>query len=379
MYTPESAVPLPVIVQMNCYAQNGLRAGGCTTDSGLVEAANTFGFIAVCASATDGDWTFGNDGVSNDTLPTPCTEEDSRDITYLSGLLGVLEQLGTEQVVDSSRIYTSGFSQNSMFAAYAAICFPDEISGVWQGGSGLFVAGETNPLPQMEGVCRRSDFLQHGPSCADITPCEECQYFPAYPVATTSPRRACVMAYEDDFLFPTARPMYDRLALEGHDATLLSFPNVGRGHSSPLQEWEWVVSCLEISEACTSACSDALVGCMAEGMDSTDPPTDPGPHPCGDNVCDQVEQNNPRLCPRDCEERPADYDWCGDGLCDALERHRSSCPSDCGSSPNPENLEALVERYNRCRSETTECTTSCAATREMLSTVEAPMIEEVQP
>jgi len=52
-------------------------------------------------------------------------------------------------------------------------------------------------------------------------------------------------------------------------------------------------------------------------------------HPCGDGVCDQAEQGNPRLCPRDCEDRPPDYDWCGDGICDAYERHTGSCPDDC--------------------------------------------------
>ena len=379
VYTPESDEPLPVVIQMNCYAQNNLRAGGCTPNSELIEAANTFGFVAVCASSTDGDWTFGNDGVSNDDLPTPCAEEDSKDISYLGGLLNLLDQLGTQQVVDASRIYTSGFSQNSMFAAYAAICFPEQIHGVWQGGSGLFVAGETNPLPQMEGACRRSDFLVHGPSCVDITPCEECQYFPAYPVSTVSPRRVCVMAYEDDFLFPTARPMYDRLVLEGHDATLLSFPDIGRGHASPLQEWAWIVSCLGISPMCNVACSTAVLNCMTDEMSTPNPPVDPGPHPCGDNVCDQVERNNPRLCPRDCEERPDDFDWCGDGLCDALENHQSSCPRDCGSQPTQDNVEALVDRYDRCLRETTECTLGCAATREMLTTVEQAIIDEPMP
>ena len=60
--------------------------------------------------------------------------------------------------------------------------------------------------------------------------CEECQYFPAYPVATDSPRQTCIMAYEDDFLYSSTHvhPTRGR----GHDATLLGFPSVGRGRQS---------------------------------------------------------------------------------------------------------------------------------------------------
>lgn len=59
-------------------------------------------------------------------------------------------------------------------------------------------------------------------------------------------------------------------------------------------------------------------------------PGDGGDHPCGDGVCDMVEQNNPDLCPRDCDDLPDDHDYCGDGNCDARERFDGSCPQDCG-------------------------------------------------
>ena len=386
VYTPDRAGPLPVMIQMNCYARNRLQQSGCAPGTPLVEAADTYGFVAVCASATDGNWTFGNDGVSNDDNPTPCADEDSKDIVYLRGLFDTLSALGDAGTLDADRIYTWGFSQNAMFAAYASICFPQHIVGVWQGGSGLFVAGETNPLPQMEGACRRSDFLELGPECAEERPCDECQYFPAYPVASEPARRACVMAYEDDILFATARPMFTRLGDEGHDATLLSFPDVGRGHANPLQAWAWMVSCLDITPPCDAACSGALVACMADGEDE-DPGGDgpgardavPRPHPCGDGVCDQFEQNNPDVCPRDCEERPADFEWCGDGHCDALERHEGSCPADCGGDGgggDEAGLEQREARYRACRERVMGCAPGCAATREMLLTVEHPVIED---
>lgn len=57
--------------------------------------------------------------------------------------------------------------------------------------------------------------------------------------------------------------------------------------------------------------------------------------PCGDGVCDDPETQDPTLCPRDCQEKPAvGDDWCGDGICDALESDKNSCPDDClGAAP----------------------------------------------
>ena len=104
IYTPNRPEPLPVMVQMDCYAQNRLGPGGCTPDSDLVEAAEHYGFVAVCASSTDGNWTFGNDGVINDDYPTPCSEDDSKDIVYLRGLLNTLTNLGSQGVVISKQL-----------------------------------------------------------------------------------------------------------------------------------------------------------------------------------------------------------------------------------------------------------------------------------
>jgi hypothetical protein len=138
------------------------------------------------------------------------------------------------------------------------------VAGAWQGGSGIFQKGVTDPLPQMEGAYRRSDFLEHGPDCVDIAPGEECQYFRAYPVATTPPLKACICAYADDFLFETAEPMYEAMTAEGHDATLVQFSEVGRGHSDPLNAWAWKVGCLGLTDACTQECYTSFAACFVD-------------------------------------------------------------------------------------------------------------------
>ena len=77
-YVPPSADgPLPVLLSNDCYSTNGL--GQCRTNSEMVEAANRFGFVGLCTTSADGNWTFGNDGVINDDTPTPCAEADSKE------------------------------------------------------------------------------------------------------------------------------------------------------------------------------------------------------------------------------------------------------------------------------------------------------------
>jgi hypothetical protein len=331
VYVPPSSEPLPTVVAMNCYAQNALGGGGCVRNSPMIRAADAHGFAAVCASATDGNWEFGNDGVVNASIPTPCSESDSKDIRYLQGLLDTLADIGADGTLDFDRIYTSGFSQNAMFAAYAGVCFPGSFEGVWQGGSGLYVDGVTSPLPQSEGACRRSDFLEYGPACQTVAPCTDCEYFPVYPAPAPDPLQSCIMAYEDDGLFETIGPMYDAMTAEGHEPTLLAFADVGRGHAGPLEEWPWIVSCLGVTDTCSDACEtqfDACLGATGGDVDVGDfrrcygggtygavPSCDAGcaptigmmrriEEPCVvDGVCDATE--TAASCPRDCAPRGA--------------------------------------------------------------------------
>lgn len=72
--------------------------------------------------------------------------------------------------------------------------------------------------------------------------------------------------------------------------------------------------------------------------------------PCGDGVCDGPEQEDPTLCPRDCQDAPATgSDWCGDGVCDAKEQADASCAKDCAgkmptqgeAAPGPQGQDGL--------------------------------------
>ena len=87
--------------------------------------------------------------------------QENREIPYLRSILQVVTQYAT---LDETAVYTTGFSLNSMFAAYAAFCFQQgyagggaaRVAGVWQGGSGLKLTGQLPNLPANEGECTQS-------------------------------------------------------------------------------------------------------------------------------------------------------------------------------------------------------------------------------
>ena len=66
------------------------------------------------------------------------------------------------------------------------------------------------------------------------------------------------MMYADDFLADTAAPMARIMAEQGHQAILLQFPDIGRGHSNSLIHWDWMVGCMEMVPACSQECSELL-------------------------------------------------------------------------------------------------------------------------
>merc|ERR1712223_228273 len=102
---------LPVVLSPNCYAQDRLQGISMTSATrGGNAAATKYGFSRIGLSTPDGHWTFGNDNVVNDDKPMPCSDNDSKDITYLKTVFEFIERY--PDVFDSSRIYAEGFSQN---------------------------------------------------------------------------------------------------------------------------------------------------------------------------------------------------------------------------------------------------------------------------
>jgi len=76
------------------------------------------------------------------------------------------------------KVYTKGFSQNSMFAVYTAVCFADKVAGVWQGGSGLAKTAFSPIVPGAQAQCTLSNALADGGTsqCCKQHFCTECKF-----------------------------------------------------------------------------------------------------------------------------------------------------------------------------------------------------------
>ena len=263
---------LPVVLSPNCYAKDKLIGIDMTNDlRGDNAVATKYGYSRIGLSTPDGGWTFGNDNIVNDEKPMPCSEQDSKDISYLKVVFKFIES--NPNKFDSDKIYAEGFSQNAMFSAYTAFCFHDKVLGVWQGGSGLTLTGERPFVPNQGAQCSASSFEEYGASCRTQDPCTTCQYWPIYPCYKKSrPMIDCVMEYTNDGVSvqqgsSSAKHMYEKLVDEGHDARLLRFSKsnddtIEGSHKSPQNKAHWYVGCLGIKEPCSTECEASFASCM---------------------------------------------------------------------------------------------------------------------
>lgn len=281
--------PPAVVISVKGYGGDGvLRSSG---NSFLAAQRYNFVYIQIASPCVDGaggfGLQFGNDGVANDTIPTPCGDDDSRDMTYLRKMLDWVEQMGREGYINSEKVFVRGFSQNSMYAVYLTVCFADKVTGVWQGGSGLAKTGFAPIVPGMQAQCKQDEnFLATGDinTCCANNFCEDCKYWPLYPktCAESEPERKvidCIHAYTNDAIAcGTDKYMYDAMVREGNDARMLSFegsaPNVKPldpgylgGHKNPSNDWAWVAGCLGITNACSITCENNFIDCVGSQSD----------------------------------------------------------------------------------------------------------------
>jgi len=280
--TAHAGKSLPVVLSMRCYAQDrlqGLEIGN--TRVSYNKAAIQYGHSRVALSTPEGHWSFGNDGVVNDENPQPCSDDDSSDIPYLKKVFSFLE--ANPDKFDNDKIYAEGFSQNSMFSAYTAFCFPDKVRGLWQGGSGMALTGVGPSLPAMQAQCTKTSYNEHGKDCAEEDPCEDCQYWPIYPCHSSQRQMVdCIAEYTNDMISvdrkdltrSSAEYMYNAQVAEGHDARLLRFDPSGDetipgGHQNPKNTPYWIVGCLGITEPCSAACEASFEACVNGGDVST--------------------------------------------------------------------------------------------------------------
>merc|ERR1719277_452142 len=253
---PAAPKPMPVMLRMNCYDQ----------DRSVAPAFGRFPVAQFYLSTPRRHWhPPQNDGIVNDATPQPCSVEQYPEIAYIKAVFKLIED--DPVTFDKDKIYTSGFSQNSMFSAYVGFCFSHKVAGIAQSGAGLVIKGATTIDPQAAGYCKFSDFKKYKKECVKTSPCKECKYWPIYPCY--EPRKVvyCSIMYQKDFMYNTAKPMYDHATAEGFDARLFVLPE--GGHKEPQNKEEWYAGCLGITPTCSNACVKDVAKCVsAKGGDS---------------------------------------------------------------------------------------------------------------
>lgn len=266
----------PVVLHMDGYS--GGKKGSLTQgDMGV--AAKYYGFTTITIGNLLKDGAggfgleFGNNGIVNDANPKPCASTDSREIVYLEAVFKFIADNPT--LLDVTKVYTEGFSQNSMFAIYTAVCFADKVAGAWQGGSGLSKTAYDPVAPGLQGQCSFTSRATHEKSCCEEEFCSTCQYWPIYPKTCSHKIVDCIHAYTDDTIACGSDwQMYEAMVKEGNDARLLSFPGgatgskVG-GHQDPKNKWAWLTGCLGLTTACSSTCATSFTSCVNIATDST--------------------------------------------------------------------------------------------------------------
>ena len=251
--------PKPLIIEPDCYSSNQPPDGSFQNDR--------YGYRSLHLTAPDGGWEFPLNGVVNsENAWSQCDPSSSREINYLATAFELVDQMISDGLVSADKVFMSGFSQNSMFSIFAATCFADQVDGISQGGSGLFVAAEGSVgLPKCEGVCSASSFQTYDTACISQDPCgEECEVWPVLPVNGGDAIKSCLFMYDnDDAAHTTAYPAHKILTEQGHEPALHIFESVAQaelgGHRMPVLGFEWINQCLGIFDTCSSSCAAEVI------------------------------------------------------------------------------------------------------------------------
>lgn len=262
-----NSAAMPVVLHMDGY---GGGSKGSETGGDMGDAAKRYGFVSLTIGNNLKDGAggfgleFGNRGIANDKNPTPCSRDESREIEYLDA---VFKFIADNSVLDATKVYTEGFSQNSMFAVYTAVCFAEKVAGTWQGGSGQSRTGSNPVAPGKQAQCSFDSFAEHGSDCCDNDFCVDCQYWPVWPKTCSNKIVDCIAAYTDDTIACGSDwNMYEAMVEEGNDARLLSFPVPAgdnfAGHKDPKNKWAWFAGCTGIVPSCSTTCEASFSACV---------------------------------------------------------------------------------------------------------------------
>ena len=95
----------------------------------------------------------------NDDVAMRCSDSDTMHIPYLRTVFEFIESNPSR--FDASKVYVEGWSQNGNFAAFVGFCFPKKVTGIWQGGSGMYSIDTPRWKPAGTGYCDKTFKYTH--------------------------------------------------------------------------------------------------------------------------------------------------------------------------------------------------------------------------
>jgi len=246
VYVPTDIIqPAPVVLHMQCYARASLQRLSLYPGSDMVSKADRWGFILVGLSDPHNrNWNFPSvnnlvEGVD------ACDESKSRGLRYAKKVYEFLESEEISNLVDQSRIYTEGFSQNGNFAAYIGYCMRDKTAMVLQGGSGLHVINNGRLL-------RRNGLAENFPEGISYP-------MKLSPEATNY--NTCTFIVNGDQWADSAYNMEYWMLQNGLDIRFFEFD--GQGHRWPRFNDAWWVGCSGMHDTCSEECENSFKECVA--------------------------------------------------------------------------------------------------------------------
>jgi len=237
--------PAPVVLHMQCYARDKLQRLELYPGSGMVQNADRWGFILVGLSSFSGSWRMASVNELIDGEDS-CDESLVRDLRYAKKVYDFLESETMRDLVDFSRVYTEGFSQNGNFAGYIAYCLRDQIAMGLQGGSGMHVIHN--------GQLHRRGNYQDFPEDALSYP------MALSPEATNF--HTCSFIIKGDPWSDSSYNLEHFAVQNGLDLRFFAFE--GTGHRWPNFKDDWWVGCSGMYEPCSAECEQSYKECVAE-------------------------------------------------------------------------------------------------------------------
>lgn len=224
----DGTTPLPVVLVLHGFGGTGPIAAAST---GFAELANAERFVAVFPSGLQRRWRYGGAPTQGDTID---------DVAFLKA---VVERLGHRVVVDTARVYVTGFSNGGFMSLTLGCVAPETFAAVASVAGGIGTdqeldCSQSRPVPTLLIHGTEDTFVPYNGGTVQMGPRRRLSLRSAPEVAALlAERNGCTTASEETFL-PDVDPLDETRVVElkyecAPDGEVLLYRVEGGGHTWP--------------------------------------------------------------------------------------------------------------------------------------------------